>query len=70
MGITVGWGFMDILKEAKYHDVSGKKVLLLGRQNVYMSPLEVCCLAKKFGVEPIIRRWGKKPEGGVSGWKH
>ena len=36
MSITVGWGFMDILKEVKYHNVADVKILLLGRQMVFM----------------------------------
>ena len=59
MGINVGLGFMDILKEAKYNDVAEKKVLLLGRQMVLMSPSQVCLFAKRFGVEPIFGRGGK-----------
>lgn len=54
MALTLGWGVMDVLREAKYHDVSGKRVLMLGRQIIFMSPYNFIVATREYGIEPLF----------------
>ena len=56
MGLSITSGITDLLCEAAQTDFSGKSLLMLGKQTIWINKVELYVIAKRLGTKMTLIR--------------